>query len=205
MGLMEFIVDDRGLPVTPAGRISWWKVGSHVYSLSMPSTVSSPMERKDYEGIFFFADMNPPHAMRCWIMRKLDRFHLAEGAKVMDGSRLLLAIGVPGVPVSTDRYFDFAVTIDIVCSDADVVAELVTFFSLMEGMEQMLLPGWVFIPDKVPFVRKEDVLITVAINISDSETISDGDLRIDGLGLERSLGGKERTGPKPQKQRGREE
>ena len=72
-------------------------------------------------------------------------------------------------------------------------------------MEQMLLPGWVFIPDKVPFVRKEDVLITVAINISDSETISDGDLRIDGLGLERSLGGKERTGPKPQKQRGREE
>lgn len=102
----------------------------------------------------------------------------------MNGSRLFLAVSIAGVPVAAHRYFNLAISIDITSCDTDVVAKLGALPALVKSVEDVLFPGWIFVPPEVALVGEEDVLVAVSVDIAKGEAVSNGDLRVDGLGVE---------------------
>jgi hypothetical protein len=135
MSLVEFIINDGGFPASACGWIAGREVGGHINRLSLTSTIPSPMERENYEGIFFVADMNPPHPVGRRIVGKLDWFYLAQRSQIMDRSGLFFAVGVPWIPVSTDGYFHLAISVNVTRCDADIIPQLGALIPLMEGVE----------------------------------------------------------------------
>ena len=104
-------------------------------------------------------------------------------------------LGVAGVPFGADGEFAFAVAVEVLRGEADVV-----FFGEVFGDEVFAPRGGVArlggagvaIPDDLPLVGEEHVGRFVAIHIGDDEAVADLDFVVEGDGGElrlRRLGG----------------
>jgi hypothetical protein len=184
-------IDGFGFPL-PA-RIRWLEINNHFHGLTFAILVSSTMQRHDDEPPGLVRDLDPLHAVRGWLdSREFEGFPalraIGRRNEIEYGAALLR---VPGVPFGADSNFAFAVAVDVLGCDADVV-----FLGQVFG-EDVFLPSrwiirlgcaWVAVPSELFFVGEENVRGFITIDIGDGDAVTDLHFVVDGNRLEFRLG-----------------
>ncbi len=130
--------------------------------------------------------LDPMHAMDSGFVVEFDGFPalgaVSWGDEIEHATALFGIGGLTWVPLGANRDFGFAVTVDVLGGDADVVAFGEIF------ADDVLCPRGVLVPLNRSLIGEENVGFAVAVDVCDRDAVTDADRGVDVLGFEARFG-----------------